>query len=79
MARRLSVQTKKEILNLFIGDKLSVEQLSKKFECTNATIARNLKKELGDKKYQDIIGSRISKKNSINPNKDIEKNIEANI
>ena len=72
MARRLSVQIKKEILNLFIDDKLSVEQLSKKFECTNATITRNLKKELGDEKYQEIIGSRISKKNSINPKKDIK-------
>ena len=72
LARRLSVQIKKEILNLFIHDKLSVEQLSKKFECTNATITRNLKKELGDEKYQEIIGSRISKRNSINSNNDIK-------
>ena len=72
MARRLSVQIKKEILNLFIDDKLNVEQLSKKFECTNATITRNLKKELGEAKYLEIIGSRISKKNSITPNKDIK-------
>ena len=72
MARRLSVQIKKEISNLFIHDKLSVEQLSKKFECTNATITRNLKKELGDEKYQKIIDSRISKRNSINSNNDIK-------
>ena len=72
MARRLSVQIKKEILKLFIDDKLSVEQLSKKFECTNATITRNLKKDLGAEKYLEIIGSRISKKNSITPNKDIK-------
>ena len=72
MAKRLSVQIKKEILNLFIDDKLSVEQLSKKFECTNATITRNLKKDLGAEKYLEIIGSRISKKNSINSNKDIK-------
>ena len=72
MARRLSVQIKKEISNLFIHEKLSVEQLSKKFECTNATITRNLKKELGDEKYQEIIGSRISKRNSINSNNDIK-------
>ena len=72
MARRLSVQIKKEILNLFINDKLSVEQLSKKFECTNATITRNLKKALGDEKYQEIFGSRVSKKNSKTPNKDIK-------
>jgi len=72
LAKRLSVQIKKEILNLFIDDKLSVEQLSKKFECTNATIIRNLKKDLGTEKYLEIIGSRISKKNSITPNKDIK-------
>jgi len=72
LAKRLSVQIKKEILNLFIDDKLSVEQLSKKFECTNATITRNLKKDLGAEKYLEIIGSRISKKNSINSNKDIK-------
>ena len=72
MARRLSAQIKKEILNLFIDNKLSVEQLSKKFECTTATIIRNLKKELGDEKYQEIIGSRISKKDSIDLDKDIK-------
>ena len=72
MARRLSVQIKKEILNLFIDYKLNVEQLSKKFECTKTTIIRNLKKELGEEKYLEIIGSRISKKNSITHNKDIK-------
>ena len=72
MARRLSAQIKKEIFNLFVYDKLNVEQLSKKFECTNLTIIRNLKKELGNEKYQEIIGSRISKKNSIEPDKDIK-------
>ena len=76
MARRLSAQIKKEIFNLFVYDKLNVEQLSKKFECTNLTITRNLKKELGNEKYQEIIGSRISKKNSIEPDKDIK--FEAN-
>tara|TARA_A100001388_G_scaffold174748_1_gene130696 strand:- start:946 stop:1572 length:627 start_codon:yes stop_codon:yes gene_type:complete len=72
LARRLSAQIKKEIFNLFVYDKLNVEQLSKKFECTNLTIIRNLKKELGNEKYQEIIGSRISKKNSIEPDKDIK-------
>ena len=82
MARRLSVQIKKEISNLFIYEKLSVEQLSKKFECTNATITRNLKKELGDEKYQEIFGSRVSIKNSKKPNKNIkfeqDKNLSLN-
>ena len=66
MAKRLSVQTKKEILNLFTNSKFSIEQLSKKFECTNATVTRNLKKELGNEKYQEIIASTDFQKNSKN-------------
>ena len=41
-----------------------------------------IKKELGDEKYQEIIGSRVSKKNSKNQNKDIkfeqDKNLSLN-
>ena len=70
MAKRLTVEIKKEILNCFIERKLSVDQLSKKFECTNATIIRNLKKELGNEKYQAIIAKGESKKNLNNPNED---------
>ena len=64
MAKRLSVQIKKEILNLFIESKFSINKLSEKFQCANLTIIRNLKKELGNEKYQEIIETRNSKKNS---------------
>ena len=64
MARRLSVQIKKEILTLFIEGKYSINKLSEKFECTNLTIIRNLKKDLGIDKYQEIIETRNSKNNS---------------
>ena len=76
MAKRLSVEIKHEILNFFIDGKLSIEQLSKKYKCTSATIIRNLKKELGSEKYREIISKGNSKKNSKNSNKDIklEKN-----
>ena len=63
MAKRLSVHIKKEILNLFIDSKVSIDDLSNKFECTKATITRNLKKELGEEKYKEIINSRNSNKN----------------
>ena len=66
MAKRLTDQIKKEILNLFIDGKFSIDKLAKKFECTNATITRNLKKELGIEKYQLIIDSGNTKKNSKN-------------
>ena len=64
MARRLSVQIKKEILTLFIEGKYSINKLSEKFECANLTIIRNLKKDLGIDKYQEIIETRNSKNNS---------------
>ena len=72
MAKRLSSEIKKEILNLFIGSKCSIDEISTQFECTKATIARNLKKELGNEKYKEIIKSRIPKNNSENLNKEIK-------
>ena len=72
MAKRLSIETKKEILKLFISRQLSIDEISNKFEYTSSTIVRNLKKELGNEKYQEIIDLRNSKKNSINSNKEIE-------
>ena len=72
MARRLSVQIKKEILTLFIEGKYSINKLSEKFECTNLTIIRNLKKDLGIDKYQEIIETRNSKNNS----RTFDKNME---
>ena len=79
MAKRLTVEIKKEILNCFIECKLSVDQLSKKFECTNATIIRNLKKELGNEKFQAIIAKGESKKNLNNPNEDSKLKENKNI
>tara|TARA_A100001388_G_scaffold230794_1_gene182932 strand:- start:508 stop:1140 length:633 start_codon:yes stop_codon:yes gene_type:complete len=72
LAKRLSAQIKKEILNLFTYSKFSIEQLSKKFEFTNATITRNLKKELGNEKYQEIIALVNAKENSSKSNKDLQ-------
>ncbi len=63
MVNRLSVQTKQEIVNLFIGHNYSIDEISKKFKCTSITIKRNLKKELGNEKYKEIIDLRKSKKN----------------
>ena len=79
MAKRLSVEIKEEILNCFVDRKLSIDQLSKKFECTNATIIRNLKKELGNEKYQAIIAKGVSKKNLSNPNVDSKLEENKNI
>ena len=79
MAKRLSAEEKKEILNLFIDYKFSIDQLSEKFECSNATIIRNLKKELGNVEYQKIIKECNSKKISDNTNEDIKLEENRNI
>ena len=72
MAKRLSTLKKKEILNLFINGKFSIDELSNKFECTNPTIIRNLKKELGNEKYQEIIALGKTKKNLQPSNEDMK-------
>ncbi len=61
MAKRLSEKQKDEIIKLFISGK-SPEELSAEFECTKLTISRNLKKNLGEKKFQELINAGKSKK-----------------
>ena len=53
MARRLSVKQKEEIVRFFINGK-SIDDLSISFNCTKLTISRNLKKNLGEKKYKEL-------------------------
>ena len=82
MAKRLSAQTKKEILDLFVKRGFNIEKLANKFECTTSTVKRNLKKELGNQNYQEIIDSRNPKTNTevsnvitkSDPNQDNSKN-----
>ena len=78
MAKRLSAQAKSEILDLFVNNKFSIDKLSNKFQCTAPTITRNLKKELGSEKYQEIIDSRKYKKNAKISNKQIKSNKNEN-
>ena len=53
MAKRLTEKQKKTITNRFKeGD--AIDYLSKEFKCTNLTIIRNLKKELGEKTYKEL-------------------------
>ncbi len=73
MAKRLNSKDKKEIIKSFIEGK-TVFYLSKKFSCTGLTIIRNLKKELGEKKYQELINSFKSKKEKIIIEKDEKDN-----
>ena len=54
MTKRLSERQKKELVQKFISGK-SIDFLSKEFDCTKSTISRNLKKNLGDIKYKELI------------------------
>ena len=53
MAKRLSGKNKEEIINLFI-DGETVENLAIKFNCAKLTISRNLKKEIGEKRFKEL-------------------------
>ena len=70
MAKRLTEKQKKIIINNF-KDGSTIEDLSKEFKCTNSTIIRNLKKDLGEKTYKSLANKNkniIQNKNNENPN-----------
>ena len=74
LAKRLSEKEKKIIISSFKEGE-TIEHLSKKFKCTNTTIIRNLKRDLGEATYK-ALAKKI--KNSIKKNKIYENgNIEA--
>ncbi len=78
MTKRLSEKEKKVIVNYFSTGK-NIEDIAKEFDCTKATIVRNLKKNLGEDEYKLL--TNISKttslakeeKNISFKNNDIEK------
>ena len=64
MAKKLTKEDKKNIIDGFTTG-LTIDELSIKFNCTKLTISRNLKKELGDKKYKELIINNKSSKQTI--------------
>ena len=73
MAKRLTEKQKKTITNRF-KDGEPIDYLSQEFKCTNLTIIRNLKKELGEKTYKELAQKikNALKKNNINENANID-------
>ena len=69
MAKRLTEKQKQEI-TLNFRDGKAIKDLSEEYNCTNLTIARNLKKNLGEKIYKEL----INKKENNNKSKNSEKN-----
>ena len=54
LAKRITEEQKKEILENFIQNK-TIEEISKNVNFTKLTITRHLKKSLGEKQYSEII------------------------
>ena len=81
LAKRLTEKQKEEIKINFLAHQ-SVEFLSEKFSCTKTTIIRNLKKNLGEKKYKEIINilnAPLDIKNEKLIENDNQKNFQKNI
>ena len=68
MTKRLSEKEKKEISKFFISGK-TIEQLSSQFNCSKLTISRNIKKDIGLEKYDDLI-KKSKNKRKVQKNKE---------
>ena len=65
MAKRLTPEQLLELLKSFKSGS-TIDELSTKYKCTKLTISRNLKKNIGEKKYKEIL---LSTKSLITSNK----------
>ena len=63
MSKRLSVKEKIRIVECFTSGK-TIDELAMEFNCTKLTISRNLKKDLGEKKFKELINKFKSKNKS---------------
>ncbi len=73
MAKRLSEKDKEEIAQSFKDGK-SIDVLSKDFNCNKLTVIRNLKKNLGEVKYKELINNKkLNTKNHKNNKNSIKK------
>ena len=57
MTKRLTEKQKEEIVKSFKSG-ITIDLLSQKFNCTNYTIIRNLKKNLGELKYKEFFNKK---------------------
>ena len=79
MPKRLTAKQKEEIVKSFISG-MDIDALSQKYSCTNPTIIRNLKKNIGESKYKDLINKSKSLKEKNENNKKQKNNLlEKNI
>ena len=74
MTKRLTEKEKEEILKSFKSGR-DVDSLSQKYSCTNSTIIRNLKKNLGESKYKALIKKSKSLEKKPETNKNQTENL----
>jgi len=68
LPKRLTAEQKEEIVMSFKSG-TDIDALSQKYSCTNSTIIRNLKKNLGESKYKNFINKSKSLKEKTETNK----------
>ncbi len=74
MAKRLTETQIKEIIKSFSGGK-SIDALAEKFKCSKLTISRNLKKNISESSYKDLISkNKFSGQTSSNKKKNKKYN-----
>ena len=74
MTKRLTEKQKEEIVESFKSG-LDIDTLAQENNCTNLTIIRNLKKNLGELKYKELINKSKSLKEKSKTNKNQTKNL----
>nr|ABE10778.1 conserved hypothetical protein [uncultured Prochlorococcus marinus clone ASNC1363] len=75
LTKRLTAKQKEEIVISFKLDR-DIGALSKKYNCTKTTIIRNLKKNLGEIKYRELINKSKSFKEKPETNKNRTNDLE---
>jgi len=74
LTKRLTEKQKKEIVESFKSG-IDIDVLAKQNNCTSSTIIRNLKKNLGELKYKDLIKKSKSLKENPKTNKNETNNL----
>ena len=76
MAKRLTEKQKEEIIESFKLGK-TIEELSEDYKCTKLTIIRNLKKNIGEKKFKEIFNNNKSNNGThLEGDKQIDNSLE---
>ena len=70
MAKRLSEKDKTNLVKDFTNGQ-TIDDLTQQFHCSKLTVVRNLKKRLGEKKYEELINQRKEIKHAIPIQKDV--------